>query len=365
MQRYKAVFTLSLLLVALSMAGCSSTPLQPYSTDVTPLMLAPAIQSEDQDDRGRFREIFCTVLEARKTTLPDPLGCDEALTRIGAEPAGNGVAVNLGPAQRRLRLVFVPGLGWDCFADWLGQFESTYNHLRSLGYEMTILNIDGLSSSQHNAGLIRDAILSLPEAREPDILAVGYSKGMVDLLNAITEYPEIQSRIVAVASLAGAVGGSPLAYQATADQLELMQYFPGAACESTGDEALIDLYPDTRKKWLSRHPLPQQIPFYSLITFPQPERISWILKNSYNKLAQVDPRNDSQLIFYDQFIPGSKLVAYLNADHLAIALPIDEKHRLISALFVNENTFPRDALYEALMRYIEEETGSEQTRKTP
>ncbi|MET0091883.1 MAG: hypothetical protein ABW068_18045 [Candidatus Thiodiazotropha sp.] len=178
-------------------------------------------------------------------------------------------------------------------------------------------------------------------------------------------YPEIQSRILAVASLAGAVGGSPLAYRATADQLELMQYFPGAACESSGDEALIDLYPDTRKKWLSSHPLPQRIPFYSLITFPQPERISWILKNSYNKLAQVDPRNDSQLIFYDQFIPGSKLVAYLNADHLAIALPIDEKHRLISTLFVNKNTFPRDALYEALMRYIEEETGSDQTFKTP
>jgi hypothetical protein len=42
--------------------------------------------------------------------------------------------------------------------------------------------------------------------------------------------------------------------------------------------------------------------YYSLVTFPQPDRIASILQGSYRKLGQVDGRNDSQMIFYDQVI---------------------------------------------------------------
>jgi hypothetical protein len=38
-------------------------------------------------------------------------------------------------------------------------------------------------------------------------------------------------------------------------------------------------------------------------------------RSSYDKLSKVDARNDSQLLFYDEIIPGSKLLAYVNADH--------------------------------------------------
>jgi hypothetical protein len=46
------------------------------------------------------------------------------------------------------------------------------------------------------------------------------------------------------------------------------------------------------------------------------------------KLSQVDSRNDSQVIFYDQVIPGSVLLGYLNADHWAIAVPFNRDSRL-------------------------------------
>ena len=36
----------------------------------------------------------------------------------------------------------------------------------------------------------------------------------------------------------------------------------------------------------------------------------------------IDGRNDSQVIFYDQLIPGSTLLGYLNADHWAVAVAI-------------------------------------------
>ena len=86
----------------------------PYSADTPPLVLVPAPYAGIQDQRARFREIFCAVLEAHARDIPDYRPCDEALTRVGAEPAGTGRPVALGAVEpapgggggsgRRLRL---------------------------------------------------------------------------------------------------------------------------------------------------------------------------------------------------------------------------------------------------------------------
>ena len=98
--------------------------------------------------------------------------------------------------------------------------------------------------------------------------------------------------------------------------------FPGSTCKSGDGGAVESLRPATRKAWLAQHPLPRELRYYSLVTLPQPERISSILTSSYDKLARIDGRNDSQVIFYDQVVPGSALVGYVNADHWALAVPI-------------------------------------------
>src|SRR6187401_286640 len=85
----------------LVLAGCASKPLVPYTTDTPPLVLASAAQAGIADKRARFREIYCAVLEARRE-LPDHRSCDEALTRVGDEPAGTARPVDLGPSNRRL-----------------------------------------------------------------------------------------------------------------------------------------------------------------------------------------------------------------------------------------------------------------------
>jgi hypothetical protein len=106
--------------------------------------------------------------------------------------------------------------------------------------------------------------------------------------------------------------------------------------------------------------------FYSLVTYPEKDQISTILKPAYDKLSQVDSRNDGQLIFYDQVIPGSILLGYLNADHWAIAVPLNRSHPFIRSVFIDKNAFPRKVLLEAIVRFVEEDLRQDvQTRSDP
>lgn len=338
----------------LALAACSA-PLVPYSTSTPPLVLAPAAQAGVIDKRGRFREIYCAILEARQA-LPDYRSCEEALTRVGEEPAGTGQPVDLGPSRRRLVAAVVLGLGFDCIEEWLEPAGSVAEHVRRYGYDQVLLKVDALSSTANNARQIRDALLAMPvESGPARLVLIGYSKGAPDILDALVSYPEIRSRVAAVVSAAGAVGGSPLANDAEEYHAEMLRHFPGASCDSGDGTAVASLRPAARRAWLAAHPLPTDVRYYSLVTFPQPERISSVLKSSYRKLARVDPRNDGQLIFYDQVIPRSRLVAYVNADHWALAVPIARSHSTIGAVFVTQNAYPREALTEALLRFIEED----------
>jgi len=347
---------LALWVVAALLGGCASPPLIPYSADTPPLVIVPATQAGIQDKRSRFREIFCAVLEARKDTLPDDRPCGEALTRVGLEPAATGMPIRLEPSRRRLVAALVPGFGYDCFESWLEAPGTAVAHLRRHGYDLSLITVEGLSSTGRNARLIRDALMALPvEPGPPRLVLIGYSKGANDILDALVSYPELRPRVAAFVSVAGTIGGSPLANDAEQSMAELLIHFPGATCGPGDGGAVASLRPDARRAWLAANPLPTGLHYYSVVTFPRPERISSILKLPYDKLSRVDSRNDSQAIFYDQVVPGSTLVAYLNADHWAVAVPIARTHATIAELFVTQNDYPREALAEAILRFVEED----------
>lgn len=347
------------LTVALLLGACTGTPDKPPPLDPSSAEVRGFIEENRLTDRrGRFREIFCAVLKEHGPALPDYRPCEEALTYVGREQGATGDPVPLTPTRNNYLLLLVPGLGWNCFEEWLDLSYSAPRHVAGFGYEVRLVPVDGLSSTVHNARMINDYVASLPPGDQgrPIILA-GYSKGAPDILEAVATYPELAERVAAVVSLAGSVRGSPLANDATQAQANMLTLVPGSKCEEEqGDnDAVASLRPDVRLQWLAEHPLPAYIRYYSVVTFPDPDRVSWALKKSYQLLGEYELRNDTQVIIFDQIIPGSTVTAFVNADHWAIAVPVARGHPVLGKTLVNHNDYPREAFLEALLRFIEED----------
>lgn len=338
----------SLMVATVLLLGACATP--------APVEFSVDVPSGVTDASRRFQEIFCAVLEERGPDLPDYRPCEEALSHLADPPQRTGQPVELGPARRPLVAVVVPGIGYACFEQWLDAPTAPRDHVRRFGHDLRMLEVDALSGTAKNAGQIRDAIMAMPAEPGPSrLVLVGYSKGAPDILEAVVRHPEIHDRIAAVVSVAGAVGGSPLANDAEQWQADLMRHWPKAECDPGDGAGVASLRPEVRKAWLAENPLPEDLRFYSLVTLPDRARISRVIAPSYKKLAKINPRNDSQVIYYDQIVPGSTLLGFLNADHWAVAVPIARSHSVIGSAFTNHNDYPREALLEAVLRFVEED----------
>jgi pimeloyl-ACP methyl ester carboxylesterase len=215
--------------------------------------------------------------------------------------------------------------------------------------------VDGLSSSTNNGRQVKDAVLAMALAPDERLVLVGYSKGTPDILEGLATYPELAQRVAAVVSVSGSVNGSPLADDAPESMLGMLEYLPGSECDEGDGGAVKSLKPSTRRDFARTHDLPETVQYYSLATFAQREQISFGLRGSYDDLAKIDPRNDSQMLFYDQIIHGGALLGFVNADHWAVALPISRQRPGLAATLVNRNEFPREVLLEAIVRHIEEQ----------
>jgi pimeloyl-ACP methyl ester carboxylesterase len=339
------------MLVSFLLGGCSK-PLLPYSLETPPLTLMPASVANIEDGRGRFREVYCAVQKDHGAKLPYDRPCEEVILRLNGEPNPTGEHVLLGQAMLKLRFFTVPGLYNDCI-DASKAFSFARAHVEQYGYRTADIRVSGWSSSTHNAWLIRDALLSADLSPDEKMVLIGYSKGAPDILQALVEYPEIVRKVAAVVSIAGAIGGSPLTDSIDEPYREMMGKNFIVDCPSGVGDPIASLQRSIRQRWLSQNRLPASVKYFSLVAFAEKKNISTVLQISYDRLSSIDPRNDSQLIFYDQLIPGCKLLGYVNADHWAVAIPFSQEN--FAPTLIDRNKFPREVLLEAVIRFVEED----------
>ena len=341
-------------LAALFLTGCSCKPLLGYSLDTPPLILTPVSLANIEDGRGRFREIYCAVQNDHGASLPYNRPCEEVILRLEGEPERTGNPVWLGQARLKLRVLVASGIYSECINHITNAYSYALAHLERYGYRTGDLRVSGRSSSTYNATQIRNALLGMELAPDEKVVLVGYSKGTPDILEAVVAYPEIRQKVAAVVSIAGVVGGSPLAEMTDPLYQELLSKIPVSNCRPGVGDPIESLKGSTRQQFLSRNRLPETVKYFSLSNFAERDDISALLQPTYDLLSLIDPRNDSQTIFYDQIIPGSTLLGYAKADHWAVAMPFSQDVPLLASGLLNKNEFPREVLLEAIIRFVEE-----------
>jgi triacylglycerol esterase/lipase EstA (alpha/beta hydrolase family) len=83
---------------------------------------------------------------------------------------------------------------------------------------------------------------SKPESCEDEkLVLVGHSKGAVDILHCLVNFPQAVRHVAAVVSVAGAINGSPIAFKLDDIYTDLARNFLSGRCNAGDDGALNSL----------------------------------------------------------------------------------------------------------------------------
>lgn len=329
-----------------------------------PAMLYPLGMPPVIDARPGFRNLLGAVVKQRHGQYPDERLLENILHDLGETPS-TPVPVTLTATASDLVVIIVSGVLWECVSDVSLPFgrgksvdmDTEYDYLKPRYAIVDVVHVRGIATSEHNAKIVEESIRRHKDAA--NVVVVAYSKGVPDTLEALRHMgKDTPENLRAVVSVAGVVSGSPLADWLNRYKkiLELLPT-PGA-CSHVNENFLKSITRDRCLHWLNKYwpTMPQGIRYYSLVTFTTPNKMHWFLRLLYSKLAEVEPRNDSHMLIHDQVLPGADLLGYVKSDHWAVALPFNRSGGSFwKWLLRNHNAFPREVLFEAILRYVEQD----------
>ena len=298
------------------------------------------------DARAEFRAVFCSLM-ARDFPL-DGAGCNDWLRRFPDEAAAVIATTPTGAAA--VNIVIVGGLFSECLPT-IPTFGDAATHLRGRGYRVSYAPVKGRASAEANAAIVKAHVAQeLAAMPKLPLVIVAYSKGVTDTITALANYPELGGEVGAVIGVAGVVNGSRAADQMLALYDATAGLLPYSGCPPSDGGEVRSLTHEYRANWLMTHRLPAEPLYFSIVGLPTPGRVSAVFAPFQRSLSRIDPRNDGQMIYADAILPNSALLAYANADHFAIALPIENAIREARLVGINHNEYPRAQLVEAAIR---------------
>ncbi len=327
---------------ALLLGACASHPLEVYSEASPPVVLANIGDAGVRDLRAHYRAEVCGRLPAGAAA------CEDVLLRLPGEedrlaPTGDD------GLPGRYRIAFVPGFTAECLDRFARPFSDAQRALEAEGFGVDYFGVSGRGTSAENAELLAEHFDAADEDSRPFIV-FAYSKGLPDTLEFALRHPQSAARIAAIVSVAGVANGSPLAADLGDFYRDWVASFPLPGCEVGSGDEIRDLRRDVRLEWWRDHRRSVGTPIFALVAAPRPGRVSPPLRAAWDRLAQVDPRNDGQVLWQDQITPGGYLLGYANADHWTVALAVSEAHPALS--FAVHDDVPRAVLVRAAIEVV-------------
>jgi pimeloyl-ACP methyl ester carboxylesterase len=337
------------------LAGCVAVNLQEFSLETPAQILTYPAAPPMTDQRPRFREIFCGLINENSEAQKRQIECEDYLWYLHDEKQGARLKKSLPAHDGSLRVILVTGAFAECFPKMGKPYQDAAARLVKFGYRIDTIVVSGRSSSSHNAAMIAEAVNGLELKPTERLVLLGYSKGATDILHFLVDYPEIANKVTAVMSVAGVINGTPLADKFAETYANWFKNISFEKCEPGDGGVLESLKRSAQFSWMAAHPLPRNVRYFSIAAFAHREDVQPGLLLTYDLLRKIDPRNDGQVIFYDQIIPGSSLLGYVNLDHWAVAVPIREETASSAWAAASNHPHVRALLFEAMILFLVEQ----------
>jgi predicted esterase len=348
---FRSSIVSSVALLMILLGGCATTPdadsLLSMPVSFTTIAGAPVVI----DGRAGFRALFCDSMRTAGLVANPEAQCTRWLWRLPDEPGGRPPYIASDPAAGQPAVFIFTGAFSECVGDEARPFISGAVHLRASGARVETIVLSGRSGTAANARQIADALerAGVPDAQ--DLILIGFSKGALDVLRFVVDFPAQARGVDAIVSVASPIFGSPLAEVAAAPYATLGASVPHQKCPPGDGEVLRSLQPAAARAWLEANPLPAHVRYYSVAAFTTGEHVARALQPTWKWLNRIDARNDGQVIAADAVIPGSTLLGYANADHWGVAESLEDVHPFLVGRSDPE-PFPRDQLFESIVRYV-------------
>ena len=341
-----------MLLVALAAGLSCGYRVPPVEMRGVPLRTEPIVVPNATSQR--FGALFCSVLPhvAAGAAWED---CGKYFTPVAPPLADDYLVSDIDD----YRVLVVPGIFGQCLEAVARPFQDAARHLRDVhAIDVEHVDVAALGSSAFNAAQIAEYLdTQFAGTDRRPYIAVGYSKGASDLLEAVLLHDAARTRLAAIVTVAGSVLGSRLTDAVPRRLLEFLRQSRIATCEA-GDGAAIDsLRRPARAASMARFVAAGGFRAYSIAAVSDPTNTSDVLRDGWDRLRVYSLEQDGQIIHEDAIVPGGVYLGIARADHWAVALPFedlpaaDPRAGAIAAA-VNRNHYPRVALFEAALLYV-------------
>ena len=306
------------------------------------------------DGSVEFAATFCSTLTHIDESMQPPWGdCAQYLEGQPAQQPKPTMEIS-----RDWRVLVVGGIFSHCFEQrQIYAFQPALEHLQTVHHlETRLLSVGSVDSPEDNAKTIAEYLGKNPGK----YIAVGHSKGAVDLMTAIQNHQEAKDNIRALVSVAGAISGSRLidnGIDATILGFQKAVRDSGLGkCEIKENGGVASMRRESRNAFLRTWSPPQGLHSYSIVGIVDEQHTSTPLLLGWRRQHLYSIDQDSQMIAEEAIIPGARFLGVARGDHWAMALPFFEHANAEYRKKVNWNRFPRTALLEAIVRYVDSGT---------